>query len=305
MVISDTIENLFEVINSTFKASVKVETDFDDELWLIKADEGDFENAILNLALNARDAMQEDGTLTIKATNVVLDEKYVLRNPDGRVGKHVLVSVGDTGTGIDPDLVDKILESFFTTKSSDKGTGLGLSMVHGFVQRSGGHMKIESDLGKGTTFKIYIPAINENGSLIASEYDDGDPLPGGTETILVVDDEKHLCEIAETQLKKLGYQVLSANTGSNALKIIKENKEIDLLFSDVVMPDNMDGYKTAGMALGIRPSLKVLLTSGYSQKMEENIPDDDEILFALSEKMLRKPYNQYDLAMAVRRSLDE
>ncbi len=304
VIINENISNLVEFIKRTFTASVKVNVSLDENLWPIQVDEGDLEGALLNLALNARDAMQGGGELRIETENIVLDNEYVRQNPGSKAGEHVVISVSDTGTGIAPDLMEKILEPFFTTKPVNKGTGLGLSMVHGFVQRSGGHMKVLSEPGEGATFKIYIPKSakvmtkKKAGRLIEDE------LPKGDETILILDDEKHLCDLAETQLKELGYQVYTANNAASALDLLSRNEKIDLLFSDIVMPDNLDGYKMASSALEIKPSLKILLTSGYSQNLEKNISKDDEILANLANNMLQKPYNQNELAFAIRKSLD-
>ena len=302
--INENINNLVEVINRTFASSITVETSLQSDLWAIEVDDGDFDNALLNLALNARDAMQGEGELRITTENIVLDENYVVQNPDSHPGEYVLISVGDTGTGIEPEILDKILEPFFTTKPVNKGTGLGLSMVHGFVQRSGGHMRVQSEIGEGTVFKLYIPRVHKEVEQKIEQKPINGELPGGNETILVVDDEKNLCDIAKTQLTNLGYKVHTASNATKALEFLSGNDRIDLLFSDIVMPDNLDGYKMASSALEINPSIKILLTSGYSQKLEKEFDEEDEVLSQLAENVLHKPYSQHDLAIAVRKSLD-
>lgn len=301
---NECIVSLIDLIKRTFTVSINVEDKLEENLWPIDVDNGELEDAILNLALNARDAMDGDGTLTISTENIYLDEEYQNLNPGAAVGEHVVISVSDTGEGIADENRDKILEPFFTTKPVNKGTGLGLSMVHGFVQRSKGHMKIYSEVGQGSTFRIYIPRSTAVSTLQKSEPVDFDHLPRGKETILIVDDEENLCDIAEAQLKDLGYSVHIASNASSALEILSENENVDLFFSDIVMPDNMDGYKIATSALKINPSLKILLTSGYSKNLDKRTLLDDEQLKFLSSNLLQKPYNRKDLAYAVRRSLD-
>lgn len=301
---NDCVGNLIDLIKRTFTVSITVEESLQENLWPIDVDSGELEDAILNLALNARDAMAGDGRLTIKTENVVLDDSYQNLNPGSQMGEHVVISVSDTGTGIAEEYKDKILEPFFTTKPVNKGTGLGLSMVHGFVQRSKGHMKIFSEEHKGSTFKIYIPRSTAVAKLQNKAVTNLEKLPQGNETILIVDDEKNLCDIAEAQLTDLGYAVHTASSASNALEMLSNNESVDLLFSDIVMPDNLDGYKIAKSALQINPRLKILLTSGYSKNLDAKLGSDDEFLKGLTTNMLQKPYNRKDLAFAVRNSLD-
>lgn len=302
--INNHIVNLNDFITRSLTVSIKVKTNLADSLWPVEIDAGDLQDAILNIALNARDAMDGGGELLIKTKNVMLDEDYLKLNPDANIGEHVMLSISDTGEGIDAKIQEKILEPFFTTKPINKGTGLGLSMVHGFVQRSNGHLKISSELGLGTTFEMFIPksdkVIVQNEMIVESRSD----LPKGNETILIVEDEKHLCEVAQTQLTELGYSVYTANNASYALDILSKNADIDLLFSDIVMPDSSDGYKMASSALKLQPTLRVLLTSGFTQNLEETINDNDAFLAEVSQNMLQKPYNQHELAVAIRRSLD-
>lgn len=302
--VNDCITNLEEFIKKSLTVSVKINKSFAKDIWPVEIDGGDLEDVILNLSLNAKDAMENGGELTFVTANITLDEKSTDINTDNNIGDYVVISVRDTGTGIEPELIDKVLEPFFTTKAVNKGTGLGLSMVHGFVQRSGGHMKIYSEIGKGTTFKLYIPRSYKNNAVKAEQLSNQKNLPCGKETILVVEDEQHLCEIAEEQLINLGYSVFTANTAAFALEILKENKSIDLLFSDIVLPDNLDGYEMATSALKIHPKLKILLASGYSQNLTNKIKQDDVEISLLAQNMLHKPYNHFELAVAVRKSLD-
>jgi PAS domain S-box-containing protein len=302
--VNDHILNIEDFIKKSLTVSVKINKSFAKDLWPVEIDSSDLEDAILNLSLNARDAMPEGGELTFETENITLDEQYTEAIIDNKVGDYVVISVGDTGTGIEPELIDKVIEPFFTTKAVNKGTGLGLSMVHGFIQRSGGHMKIISELGKGTTFKLYIPRSYNNNIIKPNQLSNQKDIPSGKETILVVEDEKHLCEIAEAQLINLGYSVFTANNATYALEILNANKDIDLLFSDIVMPNNLDGYEMASSALKIHPKLKILFTSGNSQNLENKIKDDDAEISRLALNMLHKPYNHYELAIAIRKSLD-
>tara|TARA_R110002096_G_scaffold436071_1_gene666882 strand:+ start:65066 stop:68638 length:3573 start_codon:yes stop_codon:yes gene_type:complete len=302
--VNDVIGNLSEFIKRSFTVSINVQTVLENDIWPAEVDGGDLEDAILNLTLNARDAMNGGGDLIIETKNVVLGEQYVDQNPGSRLGDHIEISVRDNGEGIAPELIDKILEPFFTTKPVNKGTGLGLSMVHGFIQRSKGHMRIYSDVNCGTTIKLFIPRSGKKMSESKLLKRTENKLPKGNETILIVDDEKHLCEVAQAQLTDLGYSVYTANNASNALELLSKIQKVDLLFSDIVMPDNLDGYEMASSALQIQPTLKILLTTGFSQNLEENIKEEDKILASLAHNMLHKPYNQHELAMAIRKSLD-
>ena len=189
-----------------------------------------------------------------------------------------MLTVRDTGSGIAPELFDKVLEPFFTTKSANKGTGLGLSMVHGFVHRSKGQIKIHSELEKGTEIRLYFPRSYLSDEITRSSITVPKTLPCGNETILVVDDEQHLCDVAKTQLKNLGYSVYTSNNPSMALEMLQNNRKIDLLFSDIVMSDNMDGYEMANSALKLNPSLKILLTSGFTQNLETNRNDKNKTI---------------------------
>lgn len=301
--VNECLDGFNEVIVKAFTSSVKIIHDYDENIWPIEIDVHEFEDAILNIVLNARDAMEKGGELSIKTENIILDEKYVSHHPDSKIGDHVLITLSDTGEGIEPDLLEKVLEPFYTTKSINKGTGLGLSMIHGFVQRSEGHLRITSIKGKGTSINLYIPRSYKKHEVEKDIISSESNLPKGNETILVVDDEQYLCEVAEQQLQSLGYSVFTAKDTDSALEIINGNNDIDLLFSDIVMPDNQDGYQMAQSARDIRPSLKVLLTSGYVEN-SDNIGDQTKDLKSLKQNTLPKPYSQQDLAFAIRRSLD-
>ena len=303
--LNEFIETLHGLIAKSLTPSIRVEQHLAGDLWPAKIDPGDFEDVLLNLSLNARDAMPDGGTLVIETANTILDEDYVKLNPNARAGEFVMISVSDTGTGMTDEVIEKAFEPFFTTKDQGKGTGLGLSMAYGFVQRSGGHLKIYSEVGEGTTFHIYLPRAHEETSGDEETIDIRDSVPGGSETILIVDDEQDLADIAVTLLEGLGYKTFSANDGKQALKIFEDHEDIDLLFSDVIMPGEMDGYKLALAARKLAPSLKILLASGFTRAHEEDVHGENAAVAELTGNLLGKPYNRSELAKAIRHTLDE
>ncbi|AXS40047.1 PAS domain S-box protein [Breoghania sp. L-A4] len=298
------IDNMQELISRSLTAAITVENRLADNLWMVDVDPGEFQDALINLALNARDAMPEGGSLVIAAENTKLDAEYVKLNPLAREGEFVMISVADTGVGMEPDVVDKIFEPFFSTKGEGKGSGLGLSMVYGFVQRSGGHIKVETHPGKGATFRIYLPRARRTVAEASPKAQTPVAMLRGTETILIVDDEADFTDIAAHNLGFLGYTVLSASNGSEALEILRTNPYIDLLFSDVVMPGGQDGYQLAVEAHKMFPELKILLTSGYTQRREHSTSGDETFIAKLASELLSKPYNRRQLAGAIRRALD-
>jgi signal transduction histidine kinase/CheY-like chemotaxis protein len=253
-------------------------------------------SAILNLALNARDAMPDGGKLVIETSNVVLDDSYVGTNSDVTAGNYVMVAVTDSGHGIPATILDNVFEPFFTTKDIDKGTGLGLSMVYGFVKQSNGHIKIYSEEGHGTTVRIYLPQAE--GAAQPAESATPSPVEGGHETILVVEDDRLVRELVVGQIKSLGYVALTAANATEALIEIDSPREIDLLFTDMIMPGAMNGRQLAEKALQRRASLKILFTSGYSNAaiIHHGHLDAGVLLLA-------KPYHKSDLARMIRTAL--
>ncbi|MBL4739915.1 MAG: PAS domain S-box protein [Sneathiella sp.] len=297
------IKNIEELIARSLTASINVETHIDEDLWSAAVDPGDLEDALLNLSLNARDAMPDGGTLSIETANKVFDEGNIRLHPEIHAGEYVMISVSDTGVGMTADIKDKVLEPFFTTKEQGKGTGLGLSMVYGFVQRSNGHLNIYSELGKGTTVHLFLPR-SENSDADTSINDSKiADLPKGNETILIVDDEEGLRDVTASYLKMLGYSTIVAENADQAIVILGNNRDIDLLFSDVVMPGGVDGYQLASMAHENWPALKILLTSGFTKKVEALSQSDDKYLIELNEQLLGKPYNISKLALALRKAI--
>lgn len=302
--INSMIQNLNELIAKSLTASIDVKTVIGDNLWSVAVDAGDLEDALLNLSLNARDAMPDGGSLIIETANKFLDETFFNDNPDGKPGDYVMISVSDTGIGMTDEIKNKVLEPFFTTKELGKGTGLGLSMVYGFIQRSGGYMKIHSEIGKGTTFCLYLPRVSESVRMGEPGDTNEFALPRGTEKILIVDDEKALREIAEIQLEELGYEIITAENGPLALDLVQNEPGIRLLFSDVVMPGELDGYQLASTAHEVQPNLKILLSSGFTKAREKILQGEDPYLMELTKHTLNKPYSLPELAVAVRDALD-
>jgi PAS domain S-box-containing protein len=303
--LNELIRNLDQLLAKSLTVAVTIGHHLADDLWMVDVDPGDLQDAILNISLNARDAMPDGGTLVIETANKHLDQGYVEKNPGSLRGDFVMLALSDSGEGMIAAVKDRVLEPFFTTKSEGRGSGLGLSMVYGFVQRSGGHLKIYSEPGEGTTIRLYLPRaqtlmVDESQPFEAPDME----LPGGNETILVVDDEEALADVACINLEDLGYTTIMANNGKQALRILMDNKDIDLLFTDVIMPGDLDGYQLAISAQKNRPTLKALLTSGFTKK-KEMIQNADSAKYAeLSSTLLSKPYTQAELAFAVRNMLD-
>ncbi len=266
----------------------------------VKVDPGQLEQVIINLAVNARDAMPRGGKLILETSDVELGESNVSTCLDTRPGHYVMLAVSDTGTGISPEAKKRIFEPFFTTKSVGKGTGLGLAVVHGIVKQSGGSIDVCSEVGVGTTFKIYLPAVASHlGSADAASKMEA-PQPGGKETILLVEDEADVRELAAFALESYGYTVLAATNGSNAIEVLKRfNSRIDLLVTDVVMP-LMSGRELSDKLLAERPDLMVLFVSGYT---------DDAVVrhgvLQAQTAFLQKPYTPGTLARKVRSVLDQ
>lgn len=298
------IDTIKDLIAKSLTASIQVKTHLAADLWNVTVDLGDLEDALLNVSLNAKDAMPHGGVLTIETSNKTLDDLYVRQNVGSRAGDFVVISISDTGEGMSESVRDKVLEPFFTTKETGKGTGLGLSIVYGFVQRSGGHMKIYSEVNIGTTIRLYLPRTDIP-SVSARNVDRKIvEMPTGTETILVIDDEEVLRDIAATILRGLGYNTLIGSNSKDALKMLDEHSDIKLLFSDVIMPGDMDGYDLALYAHAAYPDLQILLTSGFNKHRDEKSDCDDKFLSQINALLLDKPYNRSELAFAVRKILD-
>ena len=285
-----------KLLRPTLGEQIEIESLFEDESCLATVDANQLATALLNLAINARDAMPDGGKLILETRSAVLDENYASLHSEVRPGRYALIAVSDTGTGIPAGILDKVFDPFFTSKAPGKGTGLGLSMVYGFVKQSAGHIKIYSEEGHGTTIKIYLPP--GTGASLAPEAATAPAIPGGHETILVVEDDKLVRDSVLTQLRSLGYVTLEAANGAEALAVIEAGHQFDLLFTDVIMPGAMNGRQLANEVEKSKPGLKVLFTSGYTENaiIHHGRLDTGVLLLA-------KPYRKSDLAGMIRTAL--
>ncbi len=258
------VAGMSDLLRRTIGEQIRVETVLAGGLWRTRVDRGELENAILNLAVNARDAMAEGGRLTIETANCHLDDVYASTHVDVPAGQYVLVAVTDNGCGMPPDVLANAFDPFFTTKGVGKGTGLGLSQVHGFVKQSGGHVKIYSEPGEGTTIKLYLPRFHGAEQAVAERSVER-PVPRGDidTLILVVEDEERARQVTAESLRELGYSVVHAGGAASALEILAARPGVRLLFTDIVMPD-VNGRKLAEEALRRAPGIKVLYTTGYT-----------------------------------------
>ena len=292
------IGSMSELLDRALGETIQVETVLAAGLWQVRADPAQLESALLNLAVNARDAMPKGGKLTIETINAFIDEKYA-HDYALKSGQFVLIAVTDIGSGMSADALTRAFDPFFTTKAVGKGTGLGLSQVYGFVRQSGGHVKIYSELEVGTTVKIYLPRHLGEGSeavkvLEPSRITGGQP----RETILVVEDEERVRAISAETLRDLGYSVIEAGSPLAAIQLIEGGLNPHLLFTDVVMPE-MSGRELASILQKLRPDMKVLFTTGYTRNaiVHNGVLDTGTHL-------LSKPFNIEDLATKVRTMLD-
>lgn len=290
------IGNMDDLLRGSIGEAIELEAIVGGGLWNAEVDPAQLENAILNLAINARDAMDGAGKLTIEVGNAFLDQDYARQHEDVTPGQYVMVAVSDTGAGIAPDILDKVFDPFFSTKPEGQGTGLGLSMVYGFVKQTGGHVKIYTEHGHGTTVKIYLPRTmaDEQREVII----DMGPVVGGSETILVVEDDEEVRATAVETLRDLGYRVLTARDAQSGLNVIESGLQIDVLFTDVVMPGPLKSRDMAKLAVGKLPDLTVLFTSGYT---ENSIVHGGKLDAGI--ELLSKPYTREALARRLRHLL--
>jgi signal transduction histidine kinase/CheY-like chemotaxis protein len=297
------VSGISDLLRRTLGETISMETILAGGLWPAYADSNQIENALINLSLNARDAMPEGGKLTIETGNAYLDDAYAMQFEDVPPGQYVLLSVADTGAEIDPNILQHVFEPFFTTKKGAQGSGLGLAMVYGFVKQSGGHIRIYSELGHGTTVKIYLPR------LLQAQQGEAAPaaLPHDTsaasrasagEIVLLVEDNAEVREYAKSVLEELGYGIAEAADAERALKVLQDSPRIDLLFTDVVLP-GATGRELSGKALELRSGLPVLFTTGYTRNAIVHQGRLDPGVH-----LLNKPYTQRDLARKIREVLD-
>lgn len=298
--INTLIGDMGPLLRRALGETIAVQIEMAADLWPALADRAQLESAILNLCTNARDAMPQGGRLTLSTKNAELDPDYAAQHPDVMAGRYVCIEVTDTGTGMSPEVQQQIFEPFFTTKVQGKGTGLGLSMVFGFMRQSGGHVSVYSELGKGTTFRLYLPHPAASEPAPAVESKPAAAAAGGTETILVVEDNADVRQTVLRQLDSLGYRCLEAENADHALDILRDrHAEIDILFSDVVMPGTQNGLDLAWVTRERWPHIAILLTSGFP---EARAREQDDRLSGFP--LLSKPYRRNDLALALRQALE-
>ena len=295
--LNDQVVGITDMLRRTLGEHIMLSTSLARNVWATRADPGQLQSAIVNMAVNARDAMAQGGKLVIETRNIVLDADHADFHPELKPGEYVQLSISDTGSGMAPDIRDRVFEPFFTTKEKGRGTGLGLAMVYGFVKQTGGHITIYSEPGHGTTFNLYFPRV-DGVTVQVSATRKGVTDPDARETILVVEDDHRVRQLTITRLKLIGYQVLEASDGPKALDMLTSDHTVDLVFTDLVMPGGMSGRQVAARARQLRPGIKVLLTSGYAEELVHGDDLEREQL-----KVLRKPYHQADLVTALREIL--
>jgi CheY-like chemotaxis protein len=297
------LDGVAEMLKRTLGERIRIETTVEANAWPIKVDPSQLEATLVNLAVNARDAMPDGGNLTIEGRNVTLDNDYADTHMEVKPGDYVVISVADTGSGMTPEVLSRVFEPFFTTKEVGRGTGLGLSMVHGFVRQSGGHVAIYSEVGHGTVVRIYLPRA-EATAPAALGLDTESERQSQARNILVVEDNEALRSVVVRMLASLGHRTIEATDAPSALEVLSAKSAIDLLFTDVVLPGPLDGIGLAKQARLERPGLKVLLTSGFTERTAargNGRTDSREPLPPL----LGKPYRKADLAKAVLSALSD
>jgi CheY-like chemotaxis protein len=297
--VNRTVPDITELLQRTLGEHIEIETVLGGGQWNAMIDQAQLENALLNLAINARDAMPDGGRLTIETSIAHLDRSYATSNPDVEAGQYVLVAVSDTGAGMAPEIVARAFDPFFTTKADGRGSGLGLSMVYGFIKQSGGHVAIYSEVGQGTTVKLYLPRTGEDVREAGVAVDYAQALPEGSETVLVVEDDPDVRAYVESALGMLGYKVDLAVDGPQMLQRLDGMSRMDLLLTDVVLPGGMNGAEVAVAVRERFPGVKVLFTSGYAENAIFHHGRLDEGV-----ELLSKPYTVDALAHRVRLILD-
>jgi signal transduction histidine kinase len=295
------VEKMTDLLRRTLGETIEVQTRVADKLWKTLIDPHELENALVNLAVNARDAMPDGGKLIIELQNAVLDASYAEQHLEVLPGAYVMLAVTDTGTGMSKEVVEHALEPFFTTKPTGQGTGLGLSMVYGFVKQSRGHIKIYSEEGHGTSVKLYLPVAGTDEADSQIAIDQGEvPMAKQGEVVLVVEDDPMVLRLAIQLLTRLGYRTIEAQDGPEALAPLDRAGRIDLLFTDVVLPKGMNGTMLAREAQQRRPGLKVLYMSGYTANaiIHHGVLDKGV-------NLISKPFRKVELARKLRQVLDE
>jgi CheY-like chemotaxis protein/two-component sensor histidine kinase len=293
--INSTVLDIAKLLRPTLGEQIEINSMLEQEVATSHIDASQLANSLLNMAINARDAMPNGGKLLLETRKIVLDEVYAQANPDVRPGPYVMLAVSDTGTGMSKEVQDRVFEPFFTTKETGKGSGLGMSMVYGFVKQSGGHIRIYSEEGHGTTIKLYLPPARGQAEVALPA---ATPLSRGNETVMVVEDDALVRSFVITQLQSLGYRTFAAADGPTALRFVDKGERFDLLFTDVIMPGGINGRQLADEVGKRRPGTKVLYTSGYTENaiVHHGRLDPDVLL-------LTKPYRKSQLAKMIREAL--
>ncbi len=297
--LNDLVVGIIDMLRRTLGEHITLSTSLARDVWPTRADPGQFQSAIINMAVNSRDAMPNGGKLVMETRNAGLDADHVEFHAELEPGDYVQLSISDTGSGMEPHVRDRVFEPFFTTKQMGRGTGLGLAMVYGFVKQSGGHITIYSEPDHGTTINLYFPRATGEAVAAATtskSASDNDVRP--REIILVVEDDRRVRQLTIKRLKLIGYQVLEAGDGPTALDILGRGAPVDLVFTDLVMPGGLSGRDVATRARALKPGVKVLLTSGYAEELMHG-----EDLRREQLKVLRKPYAQAELQAALREVL--
>ena len=298
--INAVLSDFTRLLRRTLGEDITIDLDLADDPWPVRIDRVQLETSITNLATNARHAMPRGGRLTITTRNTALDEDYARINAEVVPGDYVLIEVRDTGTGMPPEVLERIFDPFFTTKEPGQGTGLGLSMVYGFLKQSGGHVSAYSEVGEGTTFRLYLPPARDAATPDIPAGPARPPLAGRgrDEIVLAVEDNAVLRQVLVRQLATAGYRVIEADNARAALDTIESGREIDLLFTDIVMPGGMNGHELTRLATLLRPDLKILLTSGFSDMANNGA------VLPSNARVLRKPYREEELLRLVREALN-
>jgi PAS domain S-box-containing protein len=298
--LNELVVSITDLLRRSLGEHITLSTSLGREVWATRADPGQFQSAIVNMAVNARDAMSQGGRLVVETRNMLLDASHADFPSELKPGDYVQLSISDTGTGMEPAVRDRVFEPFFTTKEKGRGTGLGLAMVYGFVKQSGGHVTIYSEVGHGTTINLYFPRAD--GVYVTGIADTGraDTDARARETILVVEDDERVRKLTIKRLKLIGYEVLEAGDGPTALEILRRGAAVDLVFTDLIMPGGLSGRQVAIRAREMKPGVKVLLTSGYAEELMHSDDLQREQL-----KVLRKPYQQAELVAALRDALGD
>ena len=289
--INKTIKSLKDLISKSLTNRISIEMILANDLWKVEIDEEDFEDSMINLALNAKDSIDDNGRLIIESSNITLNGNRNAAMKDMLPGDYVEISISDTGRGMSKEIADKIFDPFFTTKAKNEGTGLGLAMVYGFVQRANGHITVYSEEDIGTTFRMFLPRATVD-KIIKPKCKSYKPniQIEGEKTILIVDDEPALTKVANDSLTKRGYKTVTATSGNHAMTILKENPEIDLLFSDVIIKGGMNGFELADYTVEHYPDIRILMTSGFTGRMISYKSVNN-----WNDRILRKPYQMSEL----------